>query len=346
MSVVTALNRRHRSSTDREVLTPLVSVVIVNFCQWENTLGLARQLTESISHTTGLAELIIIDNGSPDSPVVDELAELGGCLVHRFRNNLGFARAVNEAALRTTGEWILLLNPDTSLPTGFLDSLSGLCRTISDDSPRTGVVGLGLLHADGSPQASSGPIPTFHRTLGGLFLPRRIRKCRHQTSGGERTSVDWVTGCGMLIRRDCWQNLNGFDPSFFLYYEDADFCTRAREHGWEVTHEPSLTLKHLHPLHTRPVPAPLRLMTRHALLNFAFKYWNRRHAKTLAGIVWLEAVLRGMLAGLSGKPTNAHREIRRLAADWWRDDVCAALGRVEATADTLQGVFANESPQR
>jgi N-acetylglucosaminyl-diphospho-decaprenol L-rhamnosyltransferase len=342
MSVVSSLSRQPRPKNDQEVLNPLISVVIVNFCQWANTLRLTRQLTESISHATGLAELIVIDNGSPDSPVIDELIG-DGCPIHRFGTNLGFARAVNEAGLRTTGEWLLLLNPDTSLPAGFLDSLSGLCRTISDDSPRAGVVGLALLHADGSAQASSGPVPTFGRTLGGLFLPRRIRKCRHQSATGERIAVDWVTGCGMLIRRECWDELNGFDPSFFLYYEDADFCARAREHGWEVNYEPSLALKHLHPLHTRRVPAPLRLMTRHALLNFAFKHWKRPQAMALAGIVWLEALARGFHAAVSGKPSNGHREIRRLAAEWWRDDVCAAISRVEATAGTLREVLADES---
>ncbi len=346
MSVVAAESLRLRTPADSAVSTPLVSVVVVNFCQWENTVALAGQLAESLSHAAGLAELFVIDNGSPDSPLSQQLADVKHCRLRRQRKNLGFARAVNEAALRTTGEWLLLLNPDTAVPPGFLDSLSALCRTAADDSARLGVIGLGLTHEDGTPQASAGPVPTFVRTLAGLLLPRRIRKCRHQRPADGRVGVDWVTGCGMLVRRDCWERLAGFDPDFFLYYEDADFCARARQIGWDVAYDPTLSLRHSHPLHTRSVPAELRLMTRHALLTFAAKRWRRWQSKALAGIVWAEASARVLMARLRGQSPAGHRDLRRLAADWWRGDVCAAVARVEATADTLQEVLADDTSRR
>ena len=343
MSVVSSASRSLRlAAHSAETTSPLLSVVIVNFCQWNNTLRLTRQLAESLAITSGQAEILVVDNGSPDCPAAREAGASKICRIHRFRNNLGFARGVNEAGLRTGGEWLLLLNPDTSLSPGFLDNVSALCRTVADESPRTGVVGLGLRHADGSPQASSGPVPTFMGTLSGLLTPRQIRKCRH-VAPGRKAGVDWVTGCGMLIRRDCWQALKGFDPDFFLYYEDVDFCVRARGAGWDVTHEPSVSLDHLHPLHTRRVPAPLRLMTRHALLNFASKHWSRWQSRALAGIVWVEAIARGLFARLRGEPVAGYREIRHLAADWWRDDVANAMIRVEHVADTLQEVMSHES---
>ena len=51
--------------------------------------------------------------------------------------------------------------------------------------------------------------------------------------------ADWVTGCCLLVRRDCLEQLGGFDPDFFLYYEDVDLCRRAREQGWTVAFEPT-----------------------------------------------------------------------------------------------------------
>lgn len=272
----------------------------------------------------------------------EELETAGISQIHRFGENLGFARAVNEAGIRTTGEWILLLNPDTSLPSGFLDTLSAYCRTLADERSRVGVVGLGLRHADGSPQASCGTIPTFSSTLFRLLLPRKIRKCNHSPAS-ERSVVEWVTGCGMLIRRDCWLQLQGFDTNFFLYYEDVDFCKRATEFGWEIAYEPTILLSHLHPLHTRRVDPSLRLMTRHALLNFAFKYWSFWQAKTLAGIVWWESLCRGFLSTLKRQDRTAHQELTSLANDWWRGDFVSANERVKFAANRLRSVMSEDT---
>ena len=58
----------------------------------------------------------------------------------------------------------------------------------------------------------------------------------------------------MLVRRDCFEQLGGLDETFFLYYEDVDFCRRAREAGWSVWYDPALRVTHHFPLHTRAVP--------------------------------------------------------------------------------------------
>ena len=71
------------------------------------------------------------------------------------------------------GEWLLLLNPDMSVPPGFLDEVDRVARHLSAEDSRAGIIGFRLTHSDGSPQASSGPWPTFIRTLAGLCLPRR-----------------------------------------------------------------------------------------------------------------------------------------------------------------------------
>lgn len=342
MSVVFSHDRASRESTALETPTPVISVVIVNFCQWANTLRLTRQIAESISHANGGAEVIVVDNGSSENESSDELTASGVCQVHRFGENLGFAKAVNEACLRTTGDWILLLNPDTSLPLGFLDNLSAFCRTIADERSRVGVIGLGLRHADGSPQASCGSIPTFYSTLGRLLLPRKVRKCNHSPASTS-TAVEWVTGCGMLIRRDCWLQLQGFDTDFFLYYEDVDFCKRATSFGWEVIYEPAILLRHLHPLHTRRVHPALRLMTRHALLNFAFKYWSRWQAKVLARIIGWESRCRSVLAAMQGDETESHQELVQLSTDWRHGDISAANERVKIAANRLRTVMSEKS---
>ena len=127
---------------------------------------------------TGTADLLVVDNNSPPDPALARLRRTPGVEVKRFDRNTGFARAANEGCRRARGEWVLLLNPDTAVPDGFLDQLEVLCRSLEQEEPRAGVVGLALRDADGTEQASSGPPPTLARTLAGMFLPRRVRKCR------------------------------------------------------------------------------------------------------------------------------------------------------------------------
>src|SRR5207244_6123700 len=141
--------------------------------------------------------------------------------------------------------------------------------------------GFRLRNRDGSGQASSGPFPTLLNTVAGLLLPRSRRKCRHRSDPGRQT-VSWVTGGCLMVRRACFEQLGGLDESFFLYYEDVDFCRRAAAAGWGVWFDPALEVTHHWPLHARRVPAPLRLITRHALLTYARRYWPAWQARLLS----------------------------------------------------------------
>ncbi|HSQ55840.1 MAG TPA: glycosyltransferase family 2 protein [Gemmata sp.] len=309
---------------------PAVSVVIVNFCQWKNTARLVSQLRHSIAIRTGAADVVIVDNHSPSHPVVRKLQKLHGVTIRRFSRNLGFARAVNlgvgtpasskgrraRSVAPPPSDWVLLLNPGVTVEDGFLDDVVTAVEKLSSMEPSAGVVGFRMLNRDGSAQASSGPLPTLWRTLAGLFLPRSRRKCTHRPES-TRQPVDWVTGGCLLVRRDCFQKLGGLDESFFLYYEDVDFCQRAAAAGWTVWFDPSVEVTHHWPLHARRVPAPLRLMTRHALLNYAKKHWSGWRSAVMNGVIWTEAALRQAWAAVRGDSDarRCHGELRRLASD-------------------------------
>jgi GT2 family glycosyltransferase len=318
-----ASHARRRSATP----TPAVSVVIVNFCQWRNTARLVGQLRRSVSVRTGAADVVVVDNHSPSHPVVRKLEKTHGVTVRRFSRNLGFARAVNRGVTEPGGgrrsrtaappsDWVLLLNPDVTVEDGFLDDVVTAVEKLAAAEPTAGVVGFRLLNRDGSAQASSGPLPTLWRTIAGLFLPRSRRKCTHRPEP-TRQPVDWVTGGCLLVRRDCFQQLGGLDESFFLYYEDVDFCRRAAAAGWSVWFDPSLEVTHHWPLHARRVPAPLRLMTRHALLTYAKKHWSGWRASVMNAVVWSEAALRQVWATVRGDSdaSRCYGQLRRLVGD-------------------------------
>jgi N-acetylglucosaminyl-diphospho-decaprenol L-rhamnosyltransferase len=283
---------------------PRLSVVVVNYRQWRNTAQLVRGVLAEPCSRHGLVEAVVVDNHSPAHPLAGRMRRWPGVSLRRWRRNRGFAAAANEGCRLSQGDWLLLLNPDVTLPEGFLDGVLELAERLEKEDPRAGVAGFQLRHTDGSPQWSAGPWPTLLGTLAGLLLPRSRRKCRPVRSR-RRCRVPWVTGCCLLLRRDCWKQLDGFDEDYFLYYEDVDFCRRAKAARWHVWYEPGLHVVHHQPLHVRRVPPHLRLCTRHGLLTYAAKHWAGWEKHLLTGIVRLEARLRQWWARRRGHPGRA-----------------------------------------
>jgi N-acetylglucosaminyl-diphospho-decaprenol L-rhamnosyltransferase len=351
----TSVSPRRRSAPP----VPTVSVVIVNFCQWRNTTRLIGQLRRSIAMRTGAANVVVVDNHSPFHSVVRKLEKLRGVSIRRFSRNLGFARGVNRgvsdpirsnqrrirpgSSPEPASDWVLLLNPDVTVEDGFLDDVTTFVEKLAAADPAAGVVGFRLRNRDGSPQASSGPFPTLARTLAGMFRPRSRRKCTHR-SESTRQPVDWVTGGCLLVRRDCFRQLGGLDESFFLYYEDVDFCRRAAAAGWGVWFDPSLEVTHHWPLHLRRVPAPLRLMTRHALLTYARKHWSVWRARMMSAVVWAEAVARQgwAMARADWDASRCYAHLRRLVGDVASARETEARRRIRFAAAFLDPVGAEQ----
>ena len=135
----------------------------------------------------------------------------------------------------------------------------------------------------------------------------------------------------MMVQRACLEELGGLDRDFFLYYEDVDLCRRARSRGWSVWFEPALRVIHHNPLHLRPVPAYFRLLTRHALLTYAYKHWPWWQFRVLSGIIQSEAWARRLWAKCHGDRLAASLfgKLGRIAADFGRGRFLSARRRLE-----------------
>jgi N-acetylglucosaminyl-diphospho-decaprenol L-rhamnosyltransferase len=306
---------------------PRLSVVIVNYRQWDKTEELVRHLQTSSSIKDGSAEIVIVDNHSPPHPVVKRLRRQPNVSLRRWSKNRGFARAVNEGCRLSQGDWFLLLNPDTTPSEGFLD---GTVALLDQLEPNAGIVGFHLRNSDGSRQLSAGPFPTLWSTLARMVLPRSRRKY-HTLRTDERCRVAWVTGCCLLVRGDCLNDLGGLDEEFFLYYEDVDLCRRAQERGWSVWYEPNLAIVHHHPLHQRAVPAVMRAVTRHSLMVYAAKHWPAWQFRLLTRIVQAEAGVRRLSAWWSADSQQAKlfAILADICAELRRGDHASAQQRVE-----------------
>lgn len=311
--------------------TPRLSVVIVNYRQWTATARLVQQLRRSPLLRREQIEIVIVDNHSPAHRLIPRLRRTQGVSLRRWRRNGGYARGVNEGCRLSRGDWFLLLNPDMSIGEGFIDGVLALADRLASEKPRAGIVGFQLRNGDGSLQLSSGRFPSLANTLLGLALPRPRRKCQH-ASLRQRRRVSWATGCCLLVKRACLEQLDGFDQDYFLYYEDVDFCRRARARGWTIWYEPSLTAIHHRPLHDRAVPPHLRLATRHALLTYSAKHWTGWQHRLLARIIRSEAWLRQRWAKWQGDEAAAAQfaELGKVAEDLQAGRRLAARRRLDA----------------
>ncbi len=319
---------RHRR--DAYLKTPRLSIVVVNYRQWEKTNEMVRQLLATAGVRSGDAEIVIVDNHSPAHPLARKLRRQPGVSLRRWDRNEGFARAVNEGCRLSRGDWFLLLNPDMTLSEGFLDGVLALADNLEKQDARAGIVGFHLRNSDGSQQLSTGPFPTLRTTLLRLALPRSRRKY-NVLRANERCPVPWVTGCCLLVRRSCLEELGGLDEEYFLYYEDVDLCLRARARGWSVWYEPNLTVIHHYPLHCRQVPAALRLVTRHSLLTYCAKHWPRWQFHLLAHIVRAESWVRRLKSWWRGDPQqNAYyREMSAVSGDMMEGAIGQARQRID-----------------
>lgn len=229
----------------KRVPTILLSVIIVSYNTRRMTLDCLRTLYADLGETA--AEVWVVDNASEDGS-----AAAIRCLFPQVRLiesecNAGFGAANNRALAQASGEFLLLLNSDAFVQPGTCTALVEYLRV----HPETGVVGPRLVNQDGSVQPSCYRFPSPLRAwVENLWvasvLPHHLawgdyRKWDHNA---ER-SVEWVIGACLLVRREAYEKIGGFDEVFFMYQEETDWQRRLRNVGWDIAFTPSAVVTHL-----------------------------------------------------------------------------------------------------
>ena len=188
-------------------------------------------------------EVIVLDNKSQDGSAEAIAAEFPGSLLMAEQYNHGFAKGNNIAAQRARGEYILLLNPDTLVLNGAIDWLVAFAERVPQAKiwgGRTLFDDLGLNTSSCWRRMSLWNI--FCRSAGLTGVFSRSALFNSEAYGGwDRSTerqVDIVSGCFFLIKRADWEALDGFDPVFAMYGEEADLCLRA---GRELSARPHVT---------------------------------------------------------------------------------------------------------
>lgn len=227
-----------------------VAVVIVNFNAGEHLRACVESAAADLAGVP--SAILVVDNASTDGSA-ETVAHLPGVSLVRNASNRGFGAAVNQAAGLTDAGLLWLLNPDCRVRPGTFEHLAatlarhGACA----------IAAAQLLNADGSVQASARGEPSAwtglfgrHGLLTKLF-PRSTAARRNLPAadlvqaGVESAVVDWVMGACMLVRRDRFDEVHGFDERYFLYWEDADLCRRLRARGYETRYVPGAEVVHV-----------------------------------------------------------------------------------------------------
>ena len=191
----------------------------------------------------------MVDNASDDGSAEMVAAEFPDVRLLRSARNEGFSAANNRMLDGLDAPFALLLNSDTICPPGSLDAVIQFACENAD----IGIIGPKVLNPDGSLQYSCRRFPTFaaglYRNvyLGRLFPNNRPAAdyLMQEFDHASVRDVDWVSGCALLIRRDCLAQIGPLDAeTFFMYCEDMDWCLRAHESGWRVAYFPGAAITH------------------------------------------------------------------------------------------------------
>jgi GT2 family glycosyltransferase/radical SAM superfamily enzyme YgiQ (UPF0313 family)/Flp pilus assembly protein TadD len=212
-----------------------VSIVIPVWNKMDLTVQCLTKLAEV---TQGVDyEVIIVDNGSTDG-TPDFLRTLGGDVqLILNQENVGFAKACNQGAQAARGKYLVFLNNDTIPQPHWLKPLVSEV----DEHPEVGIVGSKLLFADGSVQHAGVVFMRSHRSA------YHIYRLAPSTSPfvNQRREFQAVTAACLLIRRELFEAVNGFDEQFINGFEDVDLCLKVREKGAHVIYQPRSVVYHL-----------------------------------------------------------------------------------------------------
>lgn len=226
---------------------PTLSIIVLNYRQKDFC---DRCLQSIFSHPIAVPfEVIVIDNASGDNSV-EFLHEKWSTKARIIANesNEGFGKGHNKAIKEAKGSYICIMNPDIEVHENTLNLLLEYLKTHEE----CGIVGPQLIYPDGTIQDSYRRFPTFwdliiKRTfLRPLFKRRMHHYLMHNVDQNKTQEVDWMVGAFLLISKDFFQALGGFDERYFLFMEDTDLCRKAWNEHRSVVYFPQAKAAHHH----------------------------------------------------------------------------------------------------
>ena len=260
-----------------------LSIVIVNW----NVRDLLRRCLDSIfASGQPRLEVIVVDNASSDGSLDMLRADFPHVTLIANADNRGFPAANNQGLAAARGRCVMTLNPDTAIVG---DALARMIAYL-DAHPDVGALGPQLLNPDGSIQSSRRRFPTFATALfestwlQGIAPHSVLRRYYvDDVPGDVPQEVDWVTGACIVVRREALEAVGGFDPDFFMYSEELDWCRRIKSAGWTIVY-----LSEAKVIHHVGKSSEQVVAARHIHFQTSkVRYFRKYHGRVVAGALRL-----------------------------------------------------------
>lgn len=272
-------------TADPDVALPRVRVVCVVYHPGDE---LDRFATTLAAASSTPVELVVVDNGDDHTVARAVVGRAGGRLVVPGAN-LGYGAAANRGAQGATTPWVVVANSDIEWTPGALERLVAA----GDEQPSAGSLGPMLLNTDGTTYPSARALPSLRQGAGHAVFARvwpanpwtRGYHARQESTGGYLREAGWLSGACLLLRREAFEQVGGFDESYFMFFEDVDLGERLGRAGWENLYVPDVQVTHVGGTSWRERPAPM-IRAHHAS---AQQYLERRYRH------WYQAPVRWAL---------------------------------------------------
>ncbi len=294
-------------------MTTAVRVVVVTYSPGE-TLG--RFLSSLRSATSASYEVVLADNGSGDG----EPQRAAGADPEHVRflstgGNVGYGAAANVGAEGALDVWLVVANPDIEWSPGSLDRL----LDAGERWPRAGALGPLIRTPDGALYPSARSFPSLGRGVGhalfGWWWPTNPWTASYRRERGKPVegTTGWLSGSCMLLRREAFEAVGGFDPSYFMYFEDLDLCERLARAGWQSVYVPSALVTHVGGHSTSRVSDRMQRAHHRSAYQYLSRRYRGAHLAPLRLALAVGLVGRYLLSRAVGRVREGAQPTRRLA---------------------------------
>ncbi len=214
-----------------------LSIIIVNYNVKEFLLNLIDSIKKASSGMS--VEIIVVDNASEDGSIESLRENHPDVVLIENKENLGFGKANNIGLEKANGKYLLMINPDTIVRE---DTLTKMI-SFFESHPDAGMAGCKVLNPNGTLQLACrrsfpGPWTSFTKVTGlsTLFPKSKLFAKYNLTYLDENQTyeVDAISGSFMMMKKEVYNKVGGFDPQFFMYGEDLDLCYRVQQAGYKV----------------------------------------------------------------------------------------------------------------
>jgi GT2 family glycosyltransferase len=288
-----------------------LSIAIVSY----NTRELLLACLASIRQTSRDVryELIVVDNASSDGSVEAVQARFPEARIIANADNGGYAKACNQAAAVAAGRHLLFLNSDTVMKAGTLRTMVDCL----DREPTIGIVSCLQRNEGGRVLRSCFAFPSLRDHLQHAgWMPTLIAKlvgapgevdCTHSQD------VDWANGACLMVRRDLFERVGGFDERFFMYFEDVDLCRRVHHQRYRVRHVADGEVVHLVGRSSINRREQMNVQWELSRIRYVEKHFARSRRLIMKGWIAL-GVLRKLIVTACSPGSDRRHRMKKMAA--------------------------------